>query len=283
MSPARRRASRQALRWAAAALAAGALVPPAAGQQITHLGGSGGDQLTEVVEMLEPWSDAAEREFHSTGSRDVQVRVVRQGPSGQREEVHLLLFGEWGAHLYTYDALLRRQDGPRALARRTERVAADVDEDGEAELVFVERSVETELQVDEVGDELPEPGPFLASYQVGLRYLDRKDGALVEEALPADTEDPRFRALLELGLPDALRTALQQAAADADFAAHRFEQAAYRYRTVREWAERALPGGDAARLGPRQPLLQADPDDPVALWVAARQRADSLPLAFRPR
>jgi hypothetical protein len=278
-----RRRPRARARAAAVLLGAAVTAGPASGQQVTHLGASAAERLTEIVELVEPWADAADRELHGSASRDVQVRLLRRGADSESEEVHLLLFGAWGAHLYTYDAALRRQDGVRELARRTERLAADVDDDGEAELILVERSLQTERLVDEAGDELPEPGPFFASYQVEVRYLDRRDGALLEESLPADSEDPRFRALLALGLPDAVRTALQQAAGDADFAAHRFEQAAYRYRTVREWAERALPGGDAARLGPRQPLFQADPDDPTALWLAARHRADSLPLAFRRR
>jgi len=271
------------LRAAGLALAlALAASPSVRAQQIVHVGATASTRLEEVAEIVEPWGDAA-TDFYDATPRDLQVRLATRAEDARRTTVHLLLFGPWGGHLFSYDELAVTRDGPRTTALRTDRIACDVDGDGQNEIVLAERTVETELALDEDGSELPDSGPFLSGYRIELRYLDRRDGSLVEDTLPTDPEEPRFQALLAQPLPDALRTVLQQGAGDGDFTAHRFDKAAYRYRTVREWAERALPGGDAAKLAPGRPVTEADPDDPVVLWLSATRREAALPPAFQRR
>lgn len=269
---------------AALAMLGASLATPLAAQQqeMVHVGASAGGRLTQVVRLEDAWSDPS-TSFFSSEPRDVVAKSLVETGEGRRESVDLLLHGPWGTHHYAFAALDEIKGPVVHSFTRVDRLAFDIDDDGRKEIVLIERSAEATRRIDEYGDPLPgdAAGPFLTSYRVSARYLDREDGALVEEDLPLDAEDPRVQRLLDRALVDRLRMVLQQALGDHDFAAHRFEAARYRYRVVREWAERTLSSRKVSRLGPGQPLREVDPDDGVVLWTAASLRQEALPRAFR--
>lgn len=255
---------------AAALLAAGC----ARAQVAFHEGADGARRVSQTVRLLDLWEDGSSR---GAKPLDVVTRVRSVAPGEDVVRVDVLLYGDWGAYLRSFEEDARRERGSERESVRTSLSALDVDADGLAELVLVTRRLQGALVLQENGE--PEAGEpvRLAGYDVSVACLDRVDGALVEREIPADPASPAFAAVLAREHGGAVNAALQQAAGDHAFAKRDFEAAAYRYRAAREWAERSLSAAAMLRVEPGMPLPSLDPDDPVTLWLASRWRQSSLP------
>jgi hypothetical protein len=195
--------------------------------------------------------------------------------------VNLVLHGAWGTHLYSFEEAARVTEGPRTIVRLTTWRAIDLNADGAKELVFIERSaaVMTLLPVD--GDPSKDTGPFFDALSVRVRWLERKDDALLEHELEGDPEGDTFTTLVAHELGGAVNAALHLMAGDWLFNAGQFEKARYRYQVAREWAEQSLPGRDVARLALDMPLLDPDPDEPAFTWIQSVRRVGALPAWYR--
>ena len=258
------------------------LLAPLASAQLVHRGVGKEGRVTETVSFIDAWEDGGGGP-DADGTQDVLTRrdVASQGSSAS--SVHLLLFGPWGHHLYSYDEERIGQAVPDTTHLRTTRRAVDLDGDGRKEIVLVERTITSRIALDENGVPLSEPGPFFADATVALKYLGRESGALMEHDLEPEAASPAMKELLQLELGGPVNAWLQLAAADVDFVKERYEQARYRYGVVREWAESQLTSREIAELSPQMAIPGATPDDPPALWLAATRRIGALPRWYQRR
>jgi hypothetical protein len=264
-------------RWLAVPVLAAVLAPAAPAQVTVHRARGSGETLEQRVGLLDAWSDGTQVQGLAD-PHDSVCRLRWKRVDGEQVHVDLTLYGPWGAYLHSFDEeRITTLPDLHAHGVRTEWTAMDVDGDGQNEILFVSRHAETEQPLLADGEPVPDRGPRLVAYAVTLTFLDREDGRLVEHELPADPRQPAFAAVLDRELGGAVHAALQQAAGDLLFLAHEFELARYRYRVVREWAQRQLEGGRGPDLTAEMDLPTPDPDDAAVLWVAATRRIESLP------
>lgn len=271
----------QSIRHLAALAVLPLLAAPAPAQELVHQAQGVERRLAQTVRLADPWEQGLGDALFAAVPRDVETRIVTTSPDGERAEVQLLLHGEWGWFHYTYDESEILRSSPRSSGRRILRFAANVDGDEENEIVLLERTAVTELQLDESGTPRPDAVPQYAEHRVSLRYLDRQGGALVESLLTGDPEEPGFARLLATELGGPVNAALQLLAGDFLFTQERYGDARYRYQVAREWAERSLPGRSVAELSPSMMLTEPDPDRPEFAWITARLRHSALPLYYR--
>ncbi len=279
-SPAPRALPAGRLAMIAAALLAASSQP--ARTQAIHRGTGTLGTVTQTVAFVDAWEDGGSRSDRQ-GTRDVLIRLETASSAGTRTAVQLVLYGPWGQHMYAFDEDRVTPGMPDGTQLRTTLRAMDLDDDGQRELVLIERTLTTRLALDDSGVPEPNAGPFFADATVKLRFLSRKDGALIENQLDPDPESHAMKELLQLELGGPINAWIQLAAADADFVRERFEQARYRHGIVREWAERQMTGREILDLSPKLPLLTARVDDAAVLWLAATRRIGALPRWYQRR
>lgn len=254
----------------------------ATGQELVHHAQDARGSLDQLVRLVDPWEGGDGDGFFKSEPRDVEVRIRRRDRGEESESIQLLLHGAWGWHHLAYDERAEHGDELGGVGVRTYRTPVDVDGDGETEIVLLGVTVRTRTPVDEYGHPLEdEAGPRFAGVELRLRYLDREGDSLVEHDLTADPEAPGFARLLERELGGDAAAALQLMAGDHAFDSEDYADARYRYRVVREWAERALESSVVADLSPSMTLTRADPDDPSFAWIAALERIAALPPHYR--
>lgn len=251
--------------------------------QLQHRGASPEGRVTQSVAFEDAWEDGGAG-LGRDGTMDVVARREVAGSDGSlAHETHLLLFGTWGHHLYSYDEERVRRGMPDSTHLLALRRALDLDGDGHKELVIIERTLATRVALDDLGLPEDEPGPFFADATVSIRYLTRRDGALVEHELEPEAASAETKELLQAEWGPAVNAWLQLATADVDFLRERYEQARYRYGLVREWAESQFTAQELRELSPAIPLAGARPDDPRVLWLAATRRIGALPRWYQRR
>jgi hypothetical protein len=246
-----------------------------ASAQIVHRGATAYEKVTETTDYVDTW--ALGGQVLAGTARDVLVRIERVGTTSTSTEAHLLLFGPWGTHLYTFDERSQTTEGAVVTGHLTTWSAIDVDGDGDKELVFIERTARARTALDAQGRVADDSGPFFEDFSVSARWLSRKDGTLVQNDVDGNPDSPVFTALLARELGGSVSASLQLLAADWLFKQQQFEKAKYRYQIVREWAEKSLPGRYVAALSPDMALASVDPDEPALAWIQATRRIGSLP------
>ena len=265
----------RSIRPAALALLALAVAAPRAHAQLVHRGADGFTKVTQTLDFLDTWGRGG---TVATGAaRDVVTRIETVTGSSRRAEVQLLLLGPWGAHLYSFEEESDVTQMPLRSAHVATWRAMDLDGDGEKELVFINRTATGRYRVDEQGQLTSDPGPYFEDCVVAVRWLERKDGALLQHDLDGNPEAPEFKAMLAHELGGPVNAALQLLAADWHFKQQQFEKAKYRYQIVREWAEKSLTGREVLALSPDMPLPSVAPDEAAIAWIQASRRIGSLP------
>jgi len=259
------------------------LAVPATAQELLHHAQGIESQLSQTVRLADSWGEGAADAIFAAEPRDVETRTVSRSPDEEFIQVQLLLHGEWGWFHFSYDETDIRRDEPEATGRRTLRFAADVDDDGQNEIVLLERSVTTLVPVDEHGDPTGEGAPKYSEHRVGVRFLDRNKGALVETVMTGDPNETGFATLLGMELGGPANAALQLLAGDYLFSQKRYGEARYRYQVAREWAERSLAGHHVDELSPGMTVSEPDPDLAEFTWITARYRFGALPPYFQRR